>query len=82
MNYALQQVGRDCIDDNGMVAKLMNENFYMDDLMKSVASEEETVGVYKSLRKALADGGFQLTKWICNSEKVMEKNHLNIDQSR
>ena len=31
------------------------------------------VGVYKSLRKDLADGGLQLTKSICNSEKVMEK---------
>ena len=73
VNYALQQVGRDCRDDHGMVAKLINRNFYMDNFVKSVASEEEAVGMYKSLRKSLADGGFQLTKWICNSEKVMER---------
>ena len=72
-NYALQQVGRDCGGDNGMVASLINRNFYMDDFVKSVASEEEAVEVYKSLRKFLADGGFQLAKWICNSEKVMEE---------
>ena len=40
--------------------------------MKSVASEEEAVEVYKCLQKSLALGGFQLTKWFCNSEKVME----------
>ena len=45
----------------------------MDDFVKSVASEEEAVEVYKCLRKSLADRGFQLTKWICNSEKVMEE---------
>ena len=39
----------------------------------TVAPEAEGVGVYKSLRKSLAHGGFQLTKWIFDSEKVMEK---------
>ena len=73
VNYALQQVGRDCRDDHGMVAKLINRNFNMDDFVKSVASVEEAVGMYKSLRKSSADGGFQLTKWICNSEKVMDR---------
>ena len=64
--YALQQVGRDCKYENGMVASLINRNFYMDNFVKSVASREEAVEVYRSLRKSLADGGFQLTKWICN----------------
>ena len=73
VNYALQQVRRDSRGDNEMVAKLISRNFYMDDFVKSVASEEESVEVYKCLRKSLADGGFQLTKWICNSEKVMER---------
>ena len=52
---------------------MINRNFYMDDFVKSVASREETVEAYKCLRKSLADRGFQLTKWICNSEKVMEE---------
>ena len=66
VNYSLQQVGRDSRDDIEMAAKLININFYMDDFVKSVASEEEAVEVYKCLRKSLADRGFQLTKWICN----------------
>ena len=66
VNYSLQQVGRDSRDDIEMAAKLININFYMDDFVKSVASEEEAVEVYKFLRKSLADRGFQLTKWICN----------------
>ena len=73
VSYALQHVERDCGGNKGMVASLINRNFYMDDFVKSVDSEEEAVEVYKCLRKSLADGGFQLTKWICNSEKVMEE---------
>ena len=73
VNYALQQVGRDCRDENRMVAKVINRKFYLDVFVMSVASEEEPVDVYRSLRKSLADRGFQLTKWICNSEKVMEE---------
>ena len=52
---------------------LLTEHFYMDDFVTSVASEEEAVDKYKNLRKSLADHGFQLTKWICNSEKLMEE---------
>ena len=29
--------------------------------------------MYTNLRKSSADGGFQLTKWICNSENLMEE---------
>ena len=54
-----------------MVATLIYRNFYMDE--KSVPSGVEAVEVYRSLRKSLADGGFQLTIWFCNSEKVMER---------
>ena len=49
VNYALQQVGRDCKDENGMVAKLINRTFYLEDFVKSVASEEEGMDVYRNL---------------------------------
>ena len=73
VNYALQQVGRDSRDDNGMVTILISRSFCMDEFVKSVGSQEEAVDVCRILRKSLADRGFQLTKRICNSEKVMEE---------
>ena len=66
----------------GWSTKKFDQKFYMDDFVQSVFSEEEAVEVYKCLRKSLADGGFQLTKWVCNSEKVMKKYPREIDQSR
>ena len=47
-NYALQQVGRDCRDDNGMVAKLMNRTFFIDYFKKSVASEKKPLECTKA----------------------------------
>ena len=69
VKYALQQVVRDCRCPTGLVAKLINRNFYLDDFMKGVATGEKTFEVYKSVRNALANVGVQLTNWIRNSEK-------------
>ena len=62
VNYALQQVGGDCKDENMRVAKLIIRNYFMDNFVKSVAPEKEAVDMYRSLRNSLADRGFQLTK--------------------
>ena len=72
-HYALQQVERDCRDDNGLAANLTNRRFSIDSSVDSVTSEEEAVEVYKSLQKSSANSGFQLTKWTCNSKKVMDE---------
>ena len=69
VNYAMQQVRRDYRDDNEMVTKLINRNFYEDDFVKSVSSEEECT-------KAYENNGFQLRKRICKSEKEMEARSL------
>ena len=54
VKYALQQVGRDSGDKHGMVAKLRNRNFYLDDFVKSVATENTVMEVYKRLKTSLA----------------------------
>ena len=51
VNYALQHVGRDCRDENVIVATLINRNFSKDNFVESIASEKEAVEVYRSLRK-------------------------------
>ena len=55
-----------------MVAKLMTRNSYMDDFVKSVATEKVALEVYTRLQYSLYKDGFQLTKWICNSKNVMK----------
>ena len=45
---------------------------YVDDCLKSVASQEKAVLLVKQLTELLACGGFRLTKWISNCREVLE----------
>lgn len=46
-------------------------NFYVDDCLKSVCSEEEAISLCSDLRAILLSGGFRLTKWSSNSGAVL-----------
>ena len=46
-------------------------NFYADDCLKSVASEDKAVSLIQSLRAVLQECGFNLTKWTSNSAAVL-----------
>lgn len=51
--------------------KTVLENFYVDDCLVSVRTENEAIRLAKQLIQLLAKGGFRLTKWICNSRDVL-----------
>jgi hypothetical protein len=69
-NYALRQTAVD--NKDGIVADTVNRNFYVDDCLKSVSSEEEAIALVEDLTTVLKKGGFKLTKWVSNSCQVME----------
>ena len=71
-SYAL----RKCAEDNQdlfsqTTADTVLNNFYVDDCLASVGSEEEALTLYRELCELCKKGGFQLTKWISNSRKVL-----------
>lgn len=71
-SYAL----RKCAEDNrsGYSSEAINtvlRNFYVDDCLKSVSTEEQAVALIQDLRDLCATGGFKLTKWISNSRAVL-----------
>ncbi len=83
-----------CADDNKeqfspMSVDSVLHNFYVDDCLVSVGSEEEAVSLYKELGALCAKGGFKLTKWISNrravlaaipqQERAMEVKDLDLD---
>ena len=55
----------------------VRRNFYVDDCLKSVASEHRAVRLVDQLRRLLSNGGFRLTKWISNSRDVIESVPLS-----
>ncbi|KAL2102335.1 hypothetical protein ACEWY4_001503 [Coilia grayii] len=71
-NYALK---RAAIDNEGKVAtdvlSTIKNNFYVDDCLKSVASEKQAIQLARELKAVCATGGFRLTKWVSNSASVL-----------
>lgn len=67
-------------------------NFYVDDCLKSVSTENNASLLITELTSACQRGGFQLSKWITNSRQVLatipkagrakELKELNLDRDR
>ena len=71
-NYALRQTAIDNEDDfDEITTDTMKRNFYVDDCLKSVIDEHSAIQISKQLTELLAKGGFHVTKWTSNSEKVI-----------
>lgn len=68
----------------------VKRNFYVDDCLKSLPTDEEAVVMVHSLSEICWRGGFTLTKWTSNSRSVQQsvaKEHsardskeLNLDR--
>ena len=50
----------------------VSENMYVDDLLTGAEDAENAVQLKNDLRNLLNSGGFKLTKWASNSDKVMK----------
>ena len=69
-NNALKGVAIDNEDEFPIAAKTIQNNFYMDDFIKSVETLEEAIKVFKQMQPLLSKHGFDLKKWITNSNVV------------
>ncbi|XP_072171548.1 uncharacterized protein [Diadema setosum] len=67
--FALRQIARHSQDE---VAKTILHNFYVDDCLVSVESENSAKKLAADLTLMLKGGGFRLTKWISNSPAVLQ----------
>ena len=54
------------------VIETVKQNFYVDDCLKSVKTEDIAITLADQLSKLLQKGGFRLMKWLSNSRKVIE----------
>lgn len=72
-SYALQQTGRDNVGKFLEEAlKCMFRNFYVDDFLKSFPNESEAISVVREVKEIATSGGFQLAKWVSNSQAVLQ----------
>ena len=54
------------------ISEIVFKNFYVDDCLISVESEQRAVEVVHDLRALLLKGGFNLRKWLSTSDVVMQ----------
>ena len=71
-NFALKRVAEDHKTEFDVeTIRTVKRNFYVDDCMKSVGSNEKAIRMSSQLRDLLAKAGFRLTKWTSNSAEVL-----------
>ena len=69
-NYALKMAAvekKDKLDEEA--AQILQNNFYMDDLLKSLENEDMAVQLIKKVTGMCHEEGFNLTNFISNSRK-------------
>ena len=71
-NYCLKRTA----DDNKKIfskeaVKSVQEDFYVDDLLKAVETPGKAISLAHELMALLEKGGFRLTKWASNSREVL-----------
>ena len=72
-SYGLKRTGRDNEKDyDAMTYESVIKDFYMDDLLKSVASIEAAIKLALETTSMLKRSGFRLCKFVSNSKAVLE----------
>ncbi len=71
--FALRKTAEDVAEKYGQeVQNSILKDFYVDDYLKSTATEEKALKIVRNVKEAVAEGGFNLTKWTSNSRRVLE----------
>ena len=71
-SYDLKRVGLDNKREYPIAKIAIQNNFYMDDFIRSVETPEEAIEVFNQLQHLLSQRGFDLKKWISNNDAVTE----------
>lgn len=69
----LIQAAREAQEEFPAAAKVIEQDFYMDDCVSGSDSVAKTVKLAKEVEKVLAGAGFRLRKWKSNKKAVLEE---------
>ena len=71
-NYSLHRTAEDFGDEfDPAVKSTLRRDMYVDDVLKTTASEDTAVSMVLDLKQLCSKGGFNLTKFSSNSVKVL-----------
>ena len=73
VNFVIKQVAKDKYDTGHIVAKSTDEDFYIDDFIKSGNSLQTLIHTITSVTNTLSQYDFRLHKWISNNKYLLHK---------
>ena len=62
------------LDDQGIISMIL-DSLYVDDMVSGAADTEQVFNVYRTSKKVMSEGGFNLQKWSSNSKELMRRIH-------
>ena len=71
--YALRRTAQDSASIDPSVREAIERNFYVDDVLHSCASSEDARLIIHETPKVLHEGGFNLTKFVVNDDKLLDE---------
>ncbi|XP_055714929.1 uncharacterized protein LOC129809145 [Phlebotomus papatasi] len=74
----LQQLAKDEGHQYPKAAKVLIEDFYVDDMLTGAHTIEEARMLYKEIQDLMALGKFNLRKWTSNSRELIEEIHEDL----
>lgn len=81
-NFALQKTAKDNTEIYPQeISQTIMKNFYVDDCLKSVDSEDRLIDVASKVKALCLEGGFKLTKFVSNSKRLL-KSLEEIDRGK
>ena len=73
-NFVLKKAGADQKDFvQPSVITVIDQDFYVDDFLKSENSEEHLTGITKTVISVLKESGFRLTKFVSNNQDTLKQ---------
>ncbi|XP_071952433.1 uncharacterized protein [Antedon mediterranea] len=71
-NFALKKTIKDHGKDyDPIITQIADRHFYVDDLLYATDDEQCAIDIAIQVKQLLARGGFNLTKWVSNSRKLV-----------
>ena len=72
-NYALRRTATGNENKYGKdAAETLKNNFYVDDMLKSVENDDKAIRLMKDVKSMYQEGGFNLPNFASNSKRVLE----------
>ncbi|XP_039315534.1 uncharacterized protein LOC120360046 [Solenopsis invicta] len=69
----LHQLGIECERNRPEIAKIIFNDFYVDDMLTGSDTKEGAISIAEQVAQVLAAGGFKLQKWASNCSEVLNK---------